>query len=327
VRDPALPSELFDDVRRALRAQQRSPRTEDVYLYWIRRYVRFHGKRHPRELERDAVARVLAHLAPEQRVAASKPSQARAALLFRYEHVLRLDAAAPPRVEGARKPRRPPVVLARRQIAQLLAELHGTPRLIAALLYGSGLRLLEACRLRIKDVDFDRRELIVRDAHGHKARRTILPALLVEPLLAQRTRARTSFELDLASGTAVVDVPDAVARRFPNAQRDPGWQWLFPATRMRARAASGVARRHHVHVSAIQRTLAAAGRTIEAPTRAVWRSLRHSFGAHLQERAHDGALVARLLGDDSPSAPTLRPSILDDEPLDVRSPLDDLTEL
>jgi integron integrase len=235
----ARPPRLLDRVCEALRMRHYSPRTEEAYCGWIRRFVLFHGRRHPRELGSPEIEAFLSHLAVAGRVSASTQNQALAALLFLYVHVL----GHPPEALGdfvrAKRPERVPVVLTPTEVSAVLERLSGTPKLMASLLYGAGLRLLECARLRVKDVDLERRELIVREGKGAKDRTTMLPTRLIEPLRAHLVGVRRQFEEDLRDGAGWVELPDALARKYPNAGREWPWQWVFPATRTYAHGETG----------------------------------------------------------------------------------------
>jgi integron integrase len=296
VQPSTTPPGLLDHVRNALRVRHRSARTEEAYVHWIKRFIRFHAIRHPRELGKVAVSAFLSDLAVSRRVSASTQTQALRALLFLYRHVLGTPLPWLDQIERAKKPVRLPVVLSRVEIALVLGRLNGTPGLVASLLYGSGLRLLEACRLRIKDIDFDARVILVRDAKGRKDRRTVLPGHLMIPLATQRERVEAIFGADQSPRAAHVKLPDALARKYPNASRELAWHWLFPASRTYIEAATGRRYRHHVHETVIQRAVAAAVRAAPLSKHASCHTFRHSFATHLLERGSDIRTIQELLG-------------------------------
>lgn len=324
---PAREPRLLDQVRRALRVRHRSPRTEEAYVHWVRRYILFHGKRHPRDLGRSEISEFLSNLAVERKVSASTQTQALSALLFLYRHVLRQPFEWLDQVERAKKPVRIPVVLTRAETDAVLACLTGSFWLMASVQYGSGLRLLEACELRIKDVDLDRRELIIRDGKGRKDRRTMLAEQLVVPLRDHIDRVRELHDRDLGAGAGHVSLPDAFARKSPTATRDWLWQWLFPATRTYVDPETSQRRRHHLHESALQRAVKAAGRQAGVAKRVTSHAFRHSFATHLLERGYDIRTIQELLGHRDVSTTEIYTHVLNRGPRGVCSPLDELRDL
>jgi integron integrase len=272
-------------VRQAIRARHYSASTEQAYVAWVRRFIRFHGNRHPAELSEPEVNAFLTHLAVHERVAASTQNQALATLLFLYDNVLRRPLGQIEGVVRARRPRRLPVVLTRHEVRAVLDELAGTPCLVCTLLYGSGLRLLECLRLRIKDIDPQRNEITVRDGKGGKDRVTMLPTAVREPLLTQLEKVRRQHAKDLACGLGRAPLPDALARKYPGADRQWAWQWVFPASSHYVDRHTGVRHRHHLHESVIQRAVkeAASGANLARP--ASCHSFRHSFATHLLRMA------------------------------------------
>lgn len=257
VREPQAqnPPRLLDRVRHAIRTRHFSRRTEDAYVGWIRRFILFHGKRHPVEMGAPEVTAFLTALAVERRVAASTQNQALGALLFLYRDVLQIEVPWIDGVVRARRPQRRPVVLTRDEVRAVLTAMAGTPRLMAQLLYGAGLRLLECCRLRVKDVDFAAHQITVRAGKGDRDRVTMLP-LSVKPDLARHLRrVRLQHCRDLERGLGWVELPSALARKYPNAGREWAWQWVFPATRSYVDRETGQRRRHHLHESVVQRAV------------------------------------------------------------------------
>jgi len=316
------PPRLLERVRLTLRARHFSRRTEQAYVAWIRRFVLFHGKRHPESLGAPEVTGYLSHLASCREVSASTQNQAMSALLFLYREVLGRELAGLDAVPRARLPERLPVVLSREEVAAVLGFLHGTPRLMCALMYGSGLRLLECCRLRVKDVDLERLELVVHDGKGRKDRVTVLPARLVPPLRDHLGRVRRQHEADLEGRAGFVALPGALARKFKNASREWPWQWVFPATRVHSDAATGERRRHHLHETVLQREFAAAVRAAKLTKNASCHTLRHSFATHLLETGYDIRTIQELLGHSDVSTTMVYTHVLNRGARGVRSPLD-----
>jgi integron integrase len=316
------PPKLLDQARDAARLRHLSLRTEKAYLGWIRRYVRFHGTRHPRELGAEQVREFLSHLAIEGNVAASTQNQALSALLFLYRTVLDLPLPDLDGVERARKPARLPVVLSREEVRAVLAELHGMHALIANLLYGAGLRLLEALRLRVKDVDFDLHTLLVREGKGSKDRITLLPDALIPDLRAQLERVRATHERDLAAGHGAVYLPHALARKYPAAERAFEWQYVFPAARLSVDPRSGEVRRHHLSPAAMQKAMTSAVRRARLSKRASCHTLRHSFATHLLDAGYDIRTVQELLGHQDVRTTMIYTHVLNRGGRAVRSPLD-----
>jgi integron integrase len=317
---------LLDRVRRVIRARRYSPRTEKAYVGWIRRYILFHNKRHPSELGADDIQRYLSWLATGARVSASTQNQALNAILFLYRHVLRVDVDWVEGITPARRPPRLPVVLSRAEIRTVLGQLHGTSWLQASLLYGAGLRVMECCRLRVKDVDFERREIVVRDGKGRKDRATVLPAGSVAAFREQLRRARALHRADLAAGCGAAMMPDAMARKAPHADREWKWQWVFPSRRHHVDPATGELKRHHRHESALQRDVREAVRASGIAKHATCHTLRHSFATHLLESGTDVRTIQTLLGHKDLSSTMIYTHVLNRGGLGVRSPLDSVME-
>jgi integron integrase len=313
---------LLDRLTDELRLRHHSPRTAEAYRHWTRRFVLFHHCRHPRELGADEVTAFLSHLASDERVAPATQNQALAALLFLYRHVLQLEL---PWLDAlVRAPVRPnlPVVLDRREVQAVLATLGGVPRTIAGLLYGSGLRLLEAVQLRIKDVDFLRASITVRAGKGDKDRQTVLPAPLRDRLRAQRDAAERMHQEDLAKGAGWVELPHSLAAKLPNAGREWAWQWLFPATRTYLHPDTGQRRRHHFHETAVQKAVHEAVLRARIDKRASCHTFRHSFATHLLEDGTDLRTIQKLLGHSDVRTTMVYTHVLDRGPFGVRSPLE-----
>ena len=293
-------------------------------MNWVRRFILFHGKRHPRELGPEAITEFLNDLASRLQVAASTQNQALNALVFLYRRVLGLEVGQLSGLVRARKARRLPVVLTRREVLALLGQLSGTPQLVASLLYGSGLRLLECLRLRVKDVDFERREIVVREGKGGKDRVVPLPQACIGPLRAQLEQARRMHQRDLTTGLGRVRLPGGLERKSASAAQEWGWQWVFPATRRHRDVRDGVERRHHLHETVIQRAVKQGVRAAVIAKPASCHSLRHSFATHLLERGVDVRTVQELLGHRSLNTTMIYVHVLNRAGLGVRSPLDPL---
>ena len=316
------PPRLLDRAHAVARARHLSVRTEKTYIRWIRRFIFFHGKRHPLELEAPAVSSYLSHLAADRHVTASTQNQALAAILFLYRDVLERDLEWLEGVVRARGAVRVPVVLTREEVQRVLDRLRGTLWIQASLLYGSGLRLMECARLRIKDLDFARGQITVRDGKGGKDRVTMLPDKVRGPLQQHIERVRRLHTRDLARGLGRVELPYALARKYPNADRSWGWQWVFPATRFYVDQETGQPRRHHLHESVLQRAVKDAVRDAGIAVPATCHTLRHSFATHLLESGQDIRTIQELLGHTDVSTTMIYTHVLNRGPMGVRSPLD-----
>jgi integron integrase len=285
----AQPPRLLDRVRASLHARHYSLRTVQAYVGWIRRYIVFHGKRHPDQMGGVEVGAFLSNLAIEGKVSASTQNQALAALLYLYQQVLGRELEWLGDLVHAKRPKQVPVVLGRQEARDLLARLEGSVWLVCSLLYGAGLRLLEALRLRVKDIDLDRREIIVRRGKGGKDRRTVLPIASVEPLRAHLAAVKKMHDADLSAGAGAVALPDALDRKYPNASREWSWQWVFPATRPYTDRDTGEKRRHHLHETAIKRAAREAATTTGIGDLGVCSPLDRQNAAHVHGRnpAHE----------------------------------------
>jgi integron integrase len=317
---------LIPTVRAVCRRRHLSYRTEQSYVHWIRRYVVFHGVRHPSEMAEAEVTAFLTYLAAERHVAASTQNQALSALLFLYRDVLERPLGRFERPQRARRPRRLPVVLTPEEARAVLAHMTGVDGLVAHLLYGSGLRLAEALRLRVKDLDFGYGEIVVRQGKGDKDRRSVLPASLYEPLQAQLRRVGRLHERDLKAGTGGVPLPNALSVKYPGAPRDLVWQWVFPSSALSRHPERGVALRHHRSPSSVQKAVGRAVRASGVTKRATAHTFRHSFATHLLESGHDIRTVQELLGHASVRTTQVYTHVLNRGGLGVRSPLDRLGE-
>ena len=317
---------LLDLVRQRIVTLHYSIRTEQAYVDWIRRFILFHDKRHPREMGAEEVEAFLTHLAVTRRVSASTQRQARSALLFLYTQVLQIDLPWLDGVVKAKQPERLPVVLSREEAAAVLRRMEGQQKLVAMLLYGAGLRLMEALRLRVKDVDFARGEILVRDGKGAKDRVTMLPAALREPLESHLMRIRAQHQADLEEGFGEVYLPYALARKYPQASREWGWQYVFPSDRrsLDPRDPGARPRRHHVDDKTIQRAMKQAVRDARLVKPATPHTLRHSFATHLLEGGYDIRTVQELLGHSDVSTTMIYTHVLNKGGRGVVSPIDRL---
>jgi integron integrase len=316
------PPRLLDRVREAIRSRHYSRRTEKAYVHWIRRFIFFHGKRHPAEMGAPEVTAFLTSLAVQDKVAASTQNQALSALLFLYRQVLGVDLPWLEDVVRAKRPQYLPVVLTRDETRAVLQRLNGVPRIMALLLYGAGLRLLECCRLRVKDVDFAANQIVIRDGKGRKDRVTMLPAAVRTLLARHIDQVRAQHEADLRRGAGWVELPGALLQKYPQAGREWAWQWVFPATRFYVDRLTGQRRRHHLHESVLQRAVKDAVRAAGIPKLATCHTLRHSFATHLLEDNHDIRTVQELLGHRDVSTTMIYTHVLNLGPAGVRSPAD-----
>ena len=315
-------SRVLDAVRDRIRVKRFSIRTEHAYLGWIERFLLAFRNRHPRDMGATEVEQFLTALAVHGRVSASTQSQALSALLFLYRDVLALDLPWLENVTRAKAPRRLPVVLDKKEVRLLLNQLDGRDWLMASLLYGTGMRLMECVRLRIKDVDFSRMEITIRDGKGAKDRVTMLPSSLIEPLTRQVTRVRDEHRADLEAGFGDVYLPHALDRKYANASRDIGWQFVFPAAQRSLDPRSGAERRHHVNEQNLQRAVRTAVRKIGIAKLATCHTLRHSFATHLLESGYDIRTVQELLGHSDVTTTQVYTHVLNRGAGGVLSPLD-----
>lgn len=313
---------LLDEVRRRLRVKHYSLRTEQAYVAWIRRFIIANGRRHPREMGGPEVERFLSTLAVAGKVAASTQNQALSAILFLYREVLGEDLEWMQGVVRAKRPARLPTVLSVAETRALLAVMEGRAGLMASLIYGSGMRLMECLRLRVKDVDFGRSEITVREGKGNKDRRTVLPASLVPWLQRELERVRALHEADLAAGFGRVWLPHALARKYPNASREWGWQYLFPSSKRSIDPRDGQERRHHLDDQLLSRGIKVASRRIGLDKPVSAHTLRHSFATHMIEAGYDIRTVQELLGHADVATTQIYTHVLNRGAGGVRSPLD-----
>jgi integron integrase len=315
------PPKLLDQLRNALRARHYSIRTEDAYVDWAKRFILFHHKQHPAQLGPAEVNAFLTHLAVQGRVAASTQSQALSALLFLYREVLQIELDGPLPLIRAKTPQRLPTVLTRAEVQAVLSHLAGEHLLMAQLLYGSGLRLMECVRLRVKDVDFAMRQITVRDGKGMKDRVTMLPTPTCAPLEAHLVRVRQRHAVDLAGGLGAVYLPFALERKYPNANREWAWQYLFPSDRLSSDPRSGLLHRHHIDESGLQKAVRQAAQRAGLTKPVSCHTFRHSFATHLLESGYDIRTVQELLGHADVRTTMIYTHVLNRGGLAVRSPL------
>jgi integron integrase len=313
---------LLDQVRDACRVRHYSLRTENAYAQWIRRFILFHGKRHPREMAAGEINQFLTNLAVDGHVSASTQNQAFSALLFLYQKVLEVEPGQIAGVIRANRPKRLPVVLTRDEVDRVLAELRDPYRLVVQLLYGSGLRLLEALCLRVQDVDFVRHEILVRHGKGGKDRRTMLPQSIAASLQAHLEGVRARHQKELARGRGQVRLPEAFERKVPSASTDWRWQWVFPSYTISIDPRTGWRGRHHLHEGTVSREVTQAGRRADLSKRPTAHSFRHSFATHLLEAGYDIRTVQELLGHANVETTMIYTHVLNKGGQGVRSPLD-----
>jgi integron integrase len=326
--EPALASapRLLDRVRDAIRRRNYSYRTEETYVHWIRRFIFFSGKRHPEDMGAAEVTAFLSHLARERDVAAATQNQALSALLFLYKEVLARPLPWLDDLERAKRPARLPTVLSRSEVQRMLAAMRGTKWLMASLLYGAGLRLTECLKLRVKDVDFEYRQILVRDGKGAKDRVTMLPQSTIEPLKRQLAVAKVFHDADLAAGHGDVELPDALARKYPRAPYEWAWKFVFPSHKLSIDPRSGALRRHHVYENYVTRGVKEAARAARIDKHVSCHTLRHSFATHLLEGGYDIRTVQELLGHADVSTTMIYTHVLNKGGRGVASPLDGLQQ-
>ena len=317
---------LIERFREAIRARHYSRRTEQTYWYWVRCFVFFHGKRHPRQLGAEQVSAFLSWLATERNVAAATQNQALAALLFLYKHVLDVKLPWVGDLVRAQRPVRLPTVLTEAEVRRLLACVDGVGELMVGLLYGAGLRQIECLSLRVKDIDFAYRHVVVRDGKGGKDRVTMLPARLVQPLQAHLGKVRLLHRRDLDEGYGEVSLPYALARKYPRAGCQWAWQFVFPSANRSADPESSVIRRHHIHPDTLGRIVKRAAERAGIIKPVSCHTLRHSFATHLLERGHDVRTVQELLGHSDVSTTMVYTHVINKGARGVPSPLDRLEQ-
>ena len=315
-------SKLLDRARTLARLRHYSRRTEQAYVFWIKRFIHFHGLRHPADLGHDEVSAFLSHLAAERHMAASTQNQALSSILFLYRDILKIQLPWLSEIERAPRSRHVPVVLSPAEARSVLAHLTGTHWLMASLLYGSGLRLLECCTLRVKDIDFAYQQITIRDGKGGKERVTVLPSSLVTPLADHLLRVRSLHERDLARGNGRAPLPLALGRKYPSATREWRWQFVFQSTVLSPDRLTGEVCRFHAAESGLQKAVKRAVETAGVDKRASCHTLRHSFATHLLEAGYDIRTIQELLGHKDVSTTMIYTHVLKKGGRAVKSPVD-----
>lgn len=316
------PPKLLDQLRADLRARHYSLRTEEAYIKWIRQYIRFHHCRHPKDMAEDEINVFIRHLAVNRKVSSSTQNQALCAIVYLYKHIIKKEVGQLELI-WAQKPKKLPVVYTPRETEKILSHMHGEHWLAATLLYGSGLRLMECLRLRIKDVDFGFKQITVIDGKGFKDRITLLPEKIVAPLQAHLKKVRKIHDKDLRMGYGIVYMPYALERKYPNAAKEFGWQFLFPARRISKDPRTGIKRRHHLHNTVIQKAFQQAGKKAGIIKHGGCHSLRHSFATHLLQNGYDIRTVQELLGHNDIKTTQIYTHVLNRGGLGVKSPADE----
>lgn len=314
---------LLDQYRDTLRIKHYSPRTEDTYITWVKNYILFHNKRHPKEMGVPEIEQFIIHLATTQQVSASTQNQAFSAILFLYRHILHVELDEPQLAKLRPQRSKPiPTVLSKDEVKRLIASLTGTNKLIAQVMYGGGLRVMECMRLRVKDIDFDNRQIIVRDGKGENDRFTILPNSLIQPLQLHLKYVKSLHEIDLADGYGSVYLPYALERKYKNANTDWLWQYLFPASEISTDKRTGITRRHHIHEAVIQKSIKETARRANIDKHVTPHTLRHSFATHLLQNNYDIRTIQELLGHKDVKTTMIYTHVLQRGGLAVKSPLD-----
>lgn len=313
---------LLDQVRMTIRKKHYSIRTEQAYVKWTRDYILFHGKRHPTEMGEPEINSFLSSLASTKRVAASTQNQALNAIVFLYKHVLGIELGSFGSIEKAKRPEKLPVVLSKGEVQRLLGRMDGVTGLAAMLLYGTGMRLMECIRMRVKDIDFDRGQIIIREGKGAKDRSTMLPESLVSELKGHLEKVRDIHDNDLENGFGEVYLPGALGKKYPKAPKEWGWQYVFPSTKISKDPRSGKERRHHMDESSLQKAVKRGGRAAGIVKRVTPHTFRHSFATHLLENGYDIRTVQELLGHKSVQTTMIYTHVIKKGGMGVQSPLD-----
>ena len=315
---------LLDQVRSAIRTRHYSIRTEQAYVNWIRKFILFHNKRHPAEMGATEIGQFITDLAMKKHVAASTQNQALSAILFLYNEVLQQEIGTIDNLVWAKRPKRLPVVLTRDEVKAIMRQLSGTTWIMAMLLYGSGLRLMECLRLRVQDIDFTYKQITVRDAKGQKDRITMLPQILIDPLKQHLKKVKALHEKDLQAGYGTVYLPNALERKYRNANRQWNWQYVFPASQLSIDPRSGRKQRHHLDENVLQRAVKIAIQKAGINKHASCHTLRHSFATHLLEAKYDIRTVQELLGHQDLNTTMIYTHVLNKGGMGVSSPADSL---
>ncbi|MDY0290860.1 MAG: integron integrase [Desulfuromonadaceae bacterium] len=318
------PPKLLAQIRESMRVRHYRPRTEETYCQWVRRYILFHQKRHPKEMGEVEINAFLTHLAVKEKVSASTQNQALSAILYLYRHVIGRDVGGLGNVIRARKPKRLPVVMTREEVKSVLDQLSDDKWAMVSLLYGSGLRLMECLRLRVQDLDFSNSEILVRDGKGGKDRRTMLPQSLIPVLQEHLTHVKTIHEKDLTDGWGRVVLPGALERKYPNAPTEWRWQWVFPQVNRWKNKTTGEEGRHHVHETVLQRAVREAVFRAGVVKRVGCHTFRHCFATHLLEAGYDIRTIQELLGHKDVSTTMIYTHVLNKGGKGVQSPMDAL---
>ena len=321
---PSKGKKLLDEYRHALRLKHYSYRTEDTYILWVRDYILFHDKRHPKDIGIPEIGQFLTHLASQKEVSASTQNQAFSAILFLYRHVLHIELDELQLAElRPQRSKTVPTVLSKDEVKRLFASLSGTYKLIAQVMYGGGLRVMETMRLRVKDIDLENHQIIVRDGKGENDRFTILPDSLIQPLQLHLEYVKALHQKDLADGFGSVYLPYALDRKYPNANKDWIWQYAFPASNISKDKRTGVSRRHHIHESYVQKSIKEAARRTNIDKHVTPHTLRHSFATHLLQNGYDIRTIQELLGHKDVKTTMVYTHVLGRGASGVKSPLDD----
>ena len=317
---------LLEQVRDSLRLKHYSYRTEETYLTWIKRFILFHGKRHPRDMGSPEIEAFITHLAVERNVAVSTQNQALSAILFLYKYVLKKEIEMPPSMVRPGRPKRLPTVLTPAEATRVLAQMHGIAKIMTKLLYGSGLRLMEVMRLRVKDLDFANRQIIVRDGKGENDRATVLPESVIAELKLHLENVHSLHEKDLREGYGETQLPHALSLKYPNASREWIWQYIFPASQRSTDPQTGTVRRHHLDESVLQRAVRDAAQRAKIEKSVSPHTFRHSFATHLLQNGYDIRTVQELLGHKDVKTTMIYTHVLNRGGLAVKSPLDEIRE-